>query len=99
MFACLAARSGSSSPAKKSIKTSYLDGIVVDGAAGLAASHRRGTSLEMSVKGTYGAGKTYDFNDLCRIGAALEAGEMKLSALKPSHRVMCLSSTTCLIAR
>jgi hypothetical protein len=86
LFACLAARSGSSSPAKKSIKTSYLDGIVVDGAAGLSASHRRGTSLKMSVKGTYGAGKTYDFNDVCRIGAALEAGEMKLSALKPSHR-------------
>ena len=39
----------------------------------------------MSVKGTYGAGKTYDFDDVCRIGAALEANEMKLSALKPSH--------------
>lgn len=39
----------------------------------------------MSVKGTYGAGKSYDFNDVCRIGAALEAKEMRLSALKTDH--------------
>ena len=39
----------------------------------------------MSVKGTYGAGKSYDFNDVCRIGAALEAKEIRLSALKTDH--------------
>jgi hypothetical protein len=64
----------------------HAEGIVVDGAAGLIAPHPRGTSLKLSVKGTYGAGKSYDFDDVCRIGAALEAKEMRLSALKPTHR-------------
>ena len=47
---------------------------------------KRGTVFQVKMRGTYGAGKTYDWQDVVRIGEKIFKKEMKLSWLKPDHK-------------
>ena len=48
--------------------------------------HRRGSSAEVVVHGSYGAGKTYEFDDVCRICGEVESGTIKLAWLYQDNK-------------
>ena len=61
---------GSSPPRVKKIKAHGLLG------------NKRGSSVAVAVRGSYG---NYTFDDVCRLGVAIESGKIKVGWLKPSH--------------
>jgi len=48
--------------------------------------HRRGSFAEIAVQGSYGAGKTYGFDDVCRICGEVESGTIKLAWLYQDNK-------------
>ena len=46
---------------------------------------KRGAVLQVKMKGTYGAGTRYSFDDVCRLGEMIESNTIKLSYLKTGH--------------
>ena len=48
--------------------------------------HRRNEHVTIKVRGNYGAGSVYTWEDVVRIAEKIEAGEMKTKWLDPNHK-------------
>ena len=59
--------------------------VVADGPAAILAAQPRNSVLQVRVKGTYGAGDTYNLDDVIRICKAVSEKKMKLAWLYPDN--------------